>query len=135
VSFDTFMEGVSNDLRTELVRSCPVDEGVLKASITMKIDGGEITIDMVDYWKYVEYGTAPHVITPKNPDGVLHWKKGGEDFFAKWVNHPGTRPQPFIRDTFNRKLKTIIQNNASLHLTEEESTGLGVEARVGDEIQ
>lgn len=40
----------------------------------------------------VEWDTAPHVIEPRDPDGVLHWRDRitGEDRFAKRVEHPGT---------------------------------------------
>lgn len=52
----------------------------------------------VDYGPYVEHGTglwgpkhAKYLITPKNPDGWLHWVgKDGQDVFRKFVWHPGS---------------------------------------------
>jgi len=63
------------------------------------------------YAAAVEFGTKPHVIVPRNAR-VLAWPsseggrrlsgrarkgtKSGDMTFAKKVNHPGTKPQPFI---------------------------------------
>lgn len=59
-----------------------------------------------NYAGYVEHGTKPHVIRPKNRK-ALAW--GGErrlsgrlragasaTHFAKKVNHPGTKPKPYL---------------------------------------
>jgi hypothetical protein len=47
---------------------------------------------------FVEVGTRPHVIRPKNPRGWLRWTgPDGRVHFAKKVNHPGTRAQPHLR--------------------------------------
>lgn len=48
----------------------------------------------VNYSTDVELGTAPHVITPKNKK-ALHWP--GADHPVARVNHPGTRPFPYLR--------------------------------------
>ncbi len=46
---------------------------------------------------FVEFGTPPHVITPKTKK-VLRWlDSAGVAIFAKKVNHPGTQPNPFMR--------------------------------------
>ena len=116
---NNFKWAVANDLRTTLVSNCPVDTGRLKNSIKVEIVGSDIIIDMVDYALYVEFGTPPHIIRPKNKK-ALHWKTGKpgspgrEDVFAKEVRHPGTRPNPFIRNTFKKDFITIIKNNADL---------------------
>lgn len=50
------------------------------------------------YPLYVEFGTGPHTIRPKNPNGMLRWTgPDGRVHFAKVVHHPGARAQPFIR--------------------------------------
>ena len=48
---------------------------------------------------FVEFGTPPHVITPKTKT-VLRWvdEATGAAVFAKRVNHPGTDPNPFMRN-------------------------------------
>lgn len=67
------------------------------------------------YAQYVEEGTRPHRIYPKAKQ-ALSWKTGGGGryvtassgrryyksgssgrAFAKYVNHPGTKPQPFMQ--------------------------------------
>jgi hypothetical protein len=44
--------------------------------------------------RVLEFGSTAHVI-PGNP--ILRWEEGGQEFFAKYVNHPGTNPMPHIR--------------------------------------
>ena len=98
---------IGNEIVNELVKACPVDTGRLKNSIQFRIDGEDIIISMANYGENVEFGTPPHIIKPKFKK-VLKWKKGGKEFFAKEVKHPGTRPQPFIRHTLHTKLSDII---------------------------
>jgi hypothetical protein len=59
------------------------------------------------YAAFVELGTRPHVIRPKRKR-VLSWpaagsarlsgrtRNGGTRVFARRVNHPGTKAQPFL---------------------------------------
>jgi len=49
---------------------------------------------------FLEEGTKPHIITPKNKKS-LRWKKGNKEFFAKKVNHPGTEALHFVSSIFN----------------------------------
>ena len=49
----------------------------------------------VEYADAVNYGTAPHVITPKNAK-ALRFKVGGQFIFATKVNHPGTKGLGFF---------------------------------------
>lgn len=44
---------------------------------------------------WVHWGTKPHVIRPKNKK-VLRWASGGKFFFAKKVNHPGYKDDPWM---------------------------------------
>jgi hypothetical protein len=46
------------------------------------------------YAPYVEFGTKPHVITAKNARVLANRQTG--QIFGKRVNHPGTRPNPFM---------------------------------------
>lgn len=60
-----------------------------------------------NYAAFVEFGTRPHVIRPRNKR-VLAWpaagqarlsgrvKTGGRVIFAKRVNHPGTKAEPYL---------------------------------------
>ena len=66
------------------------------------------TIASASYAAYVEQGTRPHEIRPRNRK-ALRWaassgdarlsgtpRSGGRVRFAKRVQHPGTRAQPFM---------------------------------------
>lgn len=95
-------------LQNELILVCPVDKGILRNSIkVVPIEDG-LLISMVEYGKYVEFGTPPHIITPKEKK-ALKFKSGKGFIFSKKVRHPGTRPNPFIRNTVRNKLPKIIQ--------------------------
>lgn len=122
------------DLQNELKRVAPVDEGRLKASIEVKAEGDEIVVYMVDYALYVEMGTEPHIIRPKYKQALAFEstsglsrkgrleagipKKDANTTIVKEVHHPGTQPQPFIRNTFYHKLKPIVELNAERYIPE-----------------
>ena len=110
--WENFKRLLAINLTNELVKVAPVDTGRLRLSIDWRTEGEDIEIYMVDYAKYVEFGTPPHIIKPRNAK-ALHWKSGGQDIFATKVHHPGTRPQPFIRTTFRTKLKNIVGESIS----------------------
>lgn len=114
----SFMESVGNQIRNSLVRAVPVDTGELKNSITYSVNGDIIEFNMAEHGLFVEFGTKPHIILPKEKK-ALKWKSGGSTVFATRVQHPGTKPQPFIRNTFYHKLPKIIAESAALHLGEE----------------
>ena len=65
----------------------------------------------------IETGTQPHFITPRKPDGVLRWEDDdGTVHYAKWVLHPGTKPNPHwtkvvtrTRDYYNKKINKAIR--------------------------
>lgn len=92
----------------ELIKNVPVNTGSLKASIETTISKDKVNIAMLDYWKYIEYGTPPHIIRPVNAK-ALKFSINGDDVFAKEVHHPGTRPQPFIRPMLRNKLGGLIK--------------------------
>lgn len=45
---------------------------------------------------YVVNGTRPHIIRPRRPGGVLRFEIGGRVVYARYVQHPGTRPNGFL---------------------------------------
>ena len=47
---------------------------------------------------YLVNGTRPHIIRPRNPSGVLRFMVGGQVVYARYVNHPGTRRNDYLRD-------------------------------------
>lgn len=84
--------------------------GDLRRSILVKPNKKGVKIVMSEVGKFVEFGTLPHVIMPKNKK-ALAFKSGGKTIITKRVNHPGTRPNNFIRRTLRSKLPNIIQRN------------------------
>lgn len=63
-----------------------------------KIAGGrEIGVDArrAPHAVFVHWGTRPHVIRPRNKK-ALRWAGGGGFIFAKFVNHPGYKGDPFL---------------------------------------
>ena len=102
------MFAIAQDLRNELQDVAPVKTGILKGTIEVTVTPDGLMITMPEYGKFVEFGTAPHVIQARKKKS-LKWKGGdGKAIFAKRVNHPGTRPNPFIRSTLHQKLGRII---------------------------
>lgn len=51
----------------------------------------------MEYSADIEYGTKPHEIQAKTAK-ALHFKKDGKDVFVKKVQHPGTKPNPVMRN-------------------------------------
>ena len=110
------LRGVANDLRNALIKRAPVDTGRLKGSIRVSsVNKNEIEISMVDYAAYVEWGTPPHIIKAKG-DNYLHFKVKDKWVKTKEVQHPGTRPNPFIRTTIKQDLAKIFIENMERQL-------------------
>lgn len=49
----------------------------------------------VEYAPYVNDGTRPHIIRPKNAK-ALRFRVGGQVVYARVVHHPGTKARPFL---------------------------------------
>lgn len=62
----------------------------------------------VSYAKFVDEGTKPHRIEPREAR-VLHWSSGASDVFARSVNHPGTRANPFIQRAIDSLMPWVKQ--------------------------
>jgi len=87
--------------RTEEVmhEKAPERTGRLKKSIRKNVKPYKAVIGpAVPYAVYVEYGTRPHEILPVHAR-ALRFEVAGRVVFAARVHHPGTRPQPFVRET------------------------------------
>jgi hypothetical protein len=53
-----------------------------------------------DIITFLEFGTEPHEIKPKNKK-ALRWVDGGKEHFAKKVNHPGFEARRFVQGILN----------------------------------
>lgn len=58
------------------------------------------------YGRFLEEGTAPHIIRPKNKK-ALHWH--GAAHPVKQVNHPGTKPYPILEDTLRANRARLVK--------------------------
>ncbi len=90
-----------NVAKTQSLSGIPVDTGLLRNSIRhdhIRIQGMRATTFVSadqNYAAAVHDGTRPHLIRAKNKK-ALAFKKGGKTVFVKQVNHPGTKPNPFL---------------------------------------
>lgn len=95
----------SGFILAEMEARVPVRSGNLRASLGVRVHTHSVQIGpdeaKAPYAKYVEFGTAPHEIKPKEKSGVLVFKMGGQTVFAKSVKHPGTKAQPFVQPAFD----------------------------------
>jgi hypothetical protein len=63
---------------------------------------GEVTVG-VRYAAAVHEGARPHKIRAKHAPALrFFWPKVGRVVFFKSVNHPGNRPNPFLRNAVHR---------------------------------
>ncbi|WP_369183326.1 HK97 gp10 family phage protein [Streptomyces sp. Y1] len=106
-------QAAANDMVNHAKGLCPVNTGRLRSSIQAVPAGGRFRFSVtigtnVTYAADVEYGTAPHVIVPKNKR-ALYWP-GAAHPVAK-VNHPGTQARPFMRPAV-ALAETFLRNHA-----------------------
>ncbi len=94
----------SNHILAEMESRVPVKSGQLRRSLGIRVETNKViigpNIKMAPYAGYVEFGTKAHEIKPKSEGGVLAFKVGGRMVFARKVQHPGTRAQPYVRPAF-----------------------------------
>lgn len=100
-------------LRDSLRISTSVRKGTIKARIRA---GDNKKGQPVFYAHFVEFGTAAHFIAPKSRKALFwagHPLEGG-------VNHPGARPQPFMRPAMHSQAQAAlvaVGNAVKLRLT------------------
>lgn len=102
---------IKNDARRIRTGSFRNRTGNLRRSITRKVSNngfhGEISVgSQAPYGIYVEEGTKPHIIRPKNKK-MLAFKVGGRMVFAKQVRHPGTKAYKFMEYAFKNNLDEV----------------------------
>ena len=86
------------------VRTIPTQNDGSKISGGVEAGGGPAF-----YAKFLEDGSAPHVIRPKDPKGVLAFVVGGKTVFARAVNHPGTKAYLFMKGTLAEERGNIVE--------------------------
>ena len=99
---------------TEFEKRTPRKSGIT-ANAWDLIDNNNGTFSFVNPYGevilYLEEGTEPHIIKPKNKK-ALRWKNTNNiSIFAKWVNHPGTAARKFV--------ESIVEDESLYHKFEE----------------
>lgn len=98
---DVYTKGKAESIKVKARQIVPVKSGRLRNSIKVQqshdlkgqfTSGYEVAAD-APYAAFVHDGTRPHVIEG-NP--LLVFQVGGTTVFARKVNHPGTRGNPFL---------------------------------------
>lgn len=69
-------------------------------------------------------GSRPHIIRARRA-GVLAWPAAGGMRFATWVNHPGTRPYPFLEMALELRAPDIESALDNAYAAAFERTGFG----------
>ncbi|MBP9781693.1 hypothetical protein KBC89_03490 [Candidatus Woesebacteria bacterium] len=90
--------------------------GTLRRSITgdpQSASRGRVYVDQ-DYGIYVEEGTRPHTILPKAGKRFLAFKVDGRMVFARRVNHPGSKPYPFMEPAYRESAPKILEEYAKI---------------------
>ena len=115
------MQMIAMDLeeafKTKLNKTHGVASGILKSGIRAKVEGDSIIIEMEEYWKYLEYGTPPHM---PPVDAIEDWVKvkfglsGKEGRSVAWavafhIKKYGTKPFPFVRVTLEKDYPEILK--------------------------
>ena len=101
------LEEAAGFAEREMKERAPRRTGALVKSIRKTIrERAAVIGPTVPYAIYVEYGTRPHEIRPVHAR-ALRFEVAGEVVFATRVWHPGTKPQPFVRETAEETVKEI----------------------------
>lgn len=104
VVINTTAYSVANDAKRNLTQNKSVVTGRLRSSIKVITNLARFeakTGTDINYAPYLEYGTVAHVITARRAKVLARYNrtsKGKALFtvFGRTVNHPGTRPKPFL---------------------------------------
>ncbi|MFI7430738.1 hypothetical protein ACIBPB_27460 [Micromonospora sp. NPDC049836] len=99
----SFIRSVTRKVRTRAVLTCPVDTGRLRSAHREEVGvrAGQVygfVENEVEYAAAVHDGTGAHLIRPRRAGGMLRFETGGQVVFTSLVRHPGTRPQPWLRE-------------------------------------
>ena len=85
----------SREIQRNVRSRAPHRTGTLQRSVLQTIEYPTATVTVDEkYGEYIEKGTRPHLITPKNKQ-ALFWKGALNPY--KSVKHPGTRANPFFK--------------------------------------
>ena len=94
---------VENEAKT----NCPVNDGVLRASITHQVEDSKGVIGTnVEYAPYVHEGTGIYAKDGQGRQAVPWTYKDAE---GKYHSTEGQKPQPFLQDALDNNHEKILQ--------------------------
>jgi HK97 gp10 family phage protein len=94
----------------------PVRTGYLASTVYKQVSDGEGVVGVAaSYAKAVVEGTAPHEIRPAN-GRVLVFMVAGKKVFTPIVHHPGTKPNPFMKNALKEAQSKVDATFAELWL-------------------
>jgi hypothetical protein len=95
-----YIEKVSEFAFDEMYKNAPWRSGYLAMSITKEISGNQARVyPTAPYATIVARGSRPHLIRSVTARSLAFQVGIGGLVFARLVNHPGTRANPFIQLT------------------------------------
>lgn len=101
------MERRLRRVETEAIRRAPGHMGTTIRAQVRRGPGGDFQgVIRVSHPAalYVVNGTRAHQIRPRRPGGVLRFTVNGQVVYARVVNHPGTKPNSFLKDALRAAL-------------------------------
>jgi hypothetical protein len=126
------MERASDILTSEARSLAPKVTGELAASLHPIATTGTVSNSTVEggvesssaHGLPVHDGAKPHRIYPRRA-GVLAWPRGNPTHFARFVDHPGNRPNPFAELALELRAPDIEAEFANGYDLAFERTGFG----------
>lgn len=102
----TVVTRAAHRVHADATQRSPLDTGALRQSHRISpptTSGKVVSMTITATQKYalaVHEGTKAHVIRPKTRT-VLAWGPKTDRVFARSVNHPGTKPRPWLRNALH----------------------------------
>lgn len=96
-------------IEAEAKKNAPVDSGNYRNNINF--DGKKTITAGASYSAAIEYGTQPHSIEARTAE-ALHFVINGQEIFAKKVNHPGTKPNPVMRNAARTIIRDVLKETS-----------------------
>jgi phage gpG-like protein len=92
--------------------------GQLQRSINIRFERFSAIISVnTEYAPYVEYGTRPHTIMPRNRKALKIPTRDGF-IFRKRVSHPGSKPYPYFFADFENRIRAVEEEFRNAFLEE-----------------
>jgi len=108
VAFDALVTGAEGII-VDIIDETPIKTGTLRRSQTVTPHRARLTVSIsanTPYAHALHEGSPPHDIAPDKAK-ALAFKVGGEVIYRKRVHHPGTKGNPWMRRTVEKKLSTV----------------------------